>query len=279
MSTSSQIMNGSFPPSSRFAGMRRSAAAILTLRPVSWLPVNATMSTPGCRTSMEPTLAGPVQNLQQPLGQLMHEFSEAPRSERRILGRLQKHRVPRGERRGDLPGREQQRIVPGYDAGHRPDGFLHDESELLRLDRRRQVPDGVACDLTVVVKASGRPRDLIAVLDKGLPALQRHDLRKLVRMLSHPRRDLMEHLSPVKPGETLPLAKTVPRPFDGSIDLLARRDRYLLDVLPRSRVDDPHRAVRHDFLSAAPNSLQIDGHVLRLQVLFDALFSSFSAEA
>ena len=190
-----------------------------------------------------PDLAGPVQDLQQPVGQLMHELGEAPRSERCLLGRLQEHRVPGGERRGDLPGREQQRIVPGHDAGHRPDGLLHDEGELLRLDRRRQVPDGVAGDLTVVVKASGRPRNLIAVLDKGLPALLRHDLRKLVRMLPHPRRDLVQHLGPVKPGESLPLAKTVPRPLDGSIDLLARRDRYLLDVLPSSRVDNAQASV------------------------------------
>src|SRR5215208_3143595 len=235
MSTSSQIMKGSFPPSSRFAGMRRSAAAMPTLRPVSWLPVNATMSTPGCRTSMEPTSPAPYRTCNSPSGN--SRMSSARR------------RVPSGESRGDLPGREQQRIVPGHDAGHRPDGFLHDESELLRLDRRRQVPHGVACDLTVVVKAGGSPRDLIAVLDKGLPALQRHDLRKLVRVLPHPRRDFMQHLGPVKPGETLPLAKTVPRLLDGSIDLLAGRDRYLLDVLPRCRVDDRHRALRHDLLS------------------------------
>src|SRR5215217_5363257 len=46
-------------------------------------------------------------------------------------------------------------------------------------------------------------------------------------------------------------SKTFPRLLDGSIDFLARRDWYLLDVLPRSRVDDQHRTVRHVLLSVA----------------------------
>ena len=62
----------------------------------------------------------------------------------------------------------------------------------------------------------------------------------------------MQHLGPVKPGECLPLAKTILRPFDGSIDLLAGRGRYLLDVILRSRVDNPHLTFRHYLLSAVP---------------------------
>src|SRR5215212_10415505 len=93
-------------------------------------------------------------------------------------------------------------------------------------------------------------------------------------MPSQPCGDLMQHLGPVQPGEPLPPTKTIPRPLYGRIDLLARRDRYLLDTFPRSRVDDPHRPIRHGLLS-----LEVDRYVLRLQVLLDAFFPSFTAEA
>ena len=61
---------------------------------------------------------------------LAAEVGEQERGERRVLGGLQHHRVARGQRRSDFPGGHQQRIVPGYDAGHHPPGLFDHEIEL-----------------------------------------------------------------------------------------------------------------------------------------------------
>src|SRR3954466_12790179 len=48
----------SLPPSSRSTGVRLSAAAVMTARPVETPPVNDTKVTPGCATSCRPS-SGP----------------------------------------------------------------------------------------------------------------------------------------------------------------------------------------------------------------------------
>src|SRR5271169_4334068 len=58
MSTSGATMAASLPPSSRTTGRTAFDAAAMTARPVGTPPVNDTMSTPGCDTSIPP-ISGP----------------------------------------------------------------------------------------------------------------------------------------------------------------------------------------------------------------------------
>ena len=51
------------------------------------------------------------------------------------LGRLAHRRIAAGQRRRELPRQEQERIVPGDDAGDHADGLLHHQRHLSRLDR------------------------------------------------------------------------------------------------------------------------------------------------
>src|ERR1700681_1195009 len=58
MSTSGATMAGSLPPSSSTTGRTAPEAAAITARPVGTAPVNETMETPGCDTSISPS-SGP----------------------------------------------------------------------------------------------------------------------------------------------------------------------------------------------------------------------------
>ena len=53
-SASAKTTCGDLPPSSNVTGLRFSAAATATLRPVAVDPVNATLSTPGCAARWAP---------------------------------------------------------------------------------------------------------------------------------------------------------------------------------------------------------------------------------
>jgi hypothetical protein len=88
--------------------------------PVAALPVNVTLSMPGCADSAAPGLAGAGDEVEhagreialgQDLGQLAHrQVGE--------LRRLDHHRAAAGQRRADLPREHQQRAVPGQDRRH-----------------------------------------------------------------------------------------------------------------------------------------------------------------
>jgi hypothetical protein len=87
----------------------------------------------------------------------------------------------------------------------------------LGFDGGGEVPDGVTRDLTVVVEAGRRPRYLVAVLDKGLAALFRHDLSQLVGVAPQITRYLVEELGPVEAREAAPLLEALPRSLCGLI--------------------------------------------------------------
>ena len=72
-------------------------------------------------------------------------LGEHQRGERRLLGRLQHHGAPGGQRRRQLPRGHQQRIVPRDDLADDADGLAHDHRqrvvghfERLAMDLRRQ---------------------------------------------------------------------------------------------------------------------------------------------
>src|SRR5215217_3499808 len=152
------------------------------------------------------------------------------------------------------------------------------------FDGGGEISDGVAGDLPVVVETGRSPPDLVVVLYKGFTAFAGHDLRQLVGVVPQVAGQIVEQFSPVETSETPPLRKPRPGAVYGRIDLLPRRDRYLLDCLLRSRIDNLHRPVQYGPLSGASRSapthaLEVDCHVFGLQVLFDAFRAAFAAEA
>ena len=150
-------MNGSLPPSSRLTCATRSAqiagdALAGPDRPGERDAVDrvrrgraprrrrrrrrARLTTPGGRCSKQPA---------------------SIRVERGVSSEgLQTTVFPAASAGSDLPREQEQRIVPGHDAGDHAERLLEDEGELSRLDRGDHAPCEVAPHLGVVVEA--RPR-------------------------------------------------------------------------------------------------------------------------
>ena len=116
-SASGRMMFGLLPPSSSVTRFSARPHLAPISRPTAVEPVNATLSTPGWSTSAAPVSPSPVSTFSVPSGKpgLERELAEAQRGQRRLLGGLEHQRAARGERRGDLPDRHQQREVPGHD--------------------------------------------------------------------------------------------------------------------------------------------------------------------
>ena len=184
-------MNGSLPPISRFTRAIRSMQAAATFFPVATEPVKATQSMPWCEAIAPPTSPAPATMLTAPARQVVEDVGDRERRERRHLGRLADRRVAGGERGGELPGQEKQRVVPRDDAADHSQGVLDDERKLRRLDRRDDAAGRVAADLGVVVEGGRAPADLVGVLRAGLSALRRHErapARRCARAASTPPR-------------------------------------------------------------------------------------------
>ena len=133
-SASGRMMLGLLPPSSSVTRFSARPHLAPISRPTTVEPVNATLSTPGWSTSAAPVSPSPVSTLSVPSGKpgLERQLAEAQRGQRRLLGGLQHDRAAGGERRGDLPGRHQQREVPGHDLGADADRLAQ------RVDRGRR---------------------------------------------------------------------------------------------------------------------------------------------
>ena len=132
------------PPSSSVRRLIGSEQSRMISPPVLVEPVKATLSTPGCCTRYEPVVGpSPGTTLTTPGGKpdLDRELREAERGERRLGIGLEHDRATGRERRGELPRRHQERVVPGDDLSADADRFL------LRIEEERAA-DGVraACD-------------------------------------------------------------------------------------------------------------------------------------
>ena len=173
-------MNGSLPPISRFTRATRSAHATATRLPVSTEPVKATQSTRSSRTIASPTSPAPASRFTTPGGRWSKQRRQHQRRERRQLGGLADRRVAGRQRGRELPGQQQQRVVPRHDAADHAHRLLQHERELRRLDRRDHAAGAVAPDLGVVVERGRGPADLVGVLDQRLAALERHRPGQLV---------------------------------------------------------------------------------------------------
>ena len=79
-SASSKTITGDLPPSSSDTRLRLPADAFTISCPTSVLPVNATLSTPGCAASAAPASPKPVTTLTTPSGKPASHTSCASRS-------------------------------------------------------------------------------------------------------------------------------------------------------------------------------------------------------
>ena len=244
-------MNGSLPPISRLMRATRSAHAAAIRLPVSIEPVKATQSTPSSADDPGADLAGAGEQVDDARRQVLEARRERQGGERRQLRGLADRGVAGGQRRRQLPGQEQQRIVPGHDAGDHADRLLDHQRQLGRLDRGNHPAGRVAADLRVVVEGGRRPADLVRVLDQRLAALQRHQLGELVAAGAEPGGDLVQELGALDRRCSLPVALRLARRGDRRRDLLVRGRGHGRDRLLGGRVLDRQRlALAGDLLAA-----------------------------
>ena len=176
-------MNGSLPPSSRLTRATRSAHTLAIRLPVADRAgegdaVDALVGDDRARRRRRRRRA----RLTTPGGQVLEAAAPACRVESGVSSDgLQTRRVAGRQRRRELPGEQQQRVVPRHDAGDDAERLLEHQRQLGRLDRRDHAARRVAADLGVVVERGRGPADLVAVLDQRLAALARHQSRRARR--------------------------------------------------------------------------------------------------
>ena len=120
------------------------AAMRMISAPVAVEPVNAILSTPGCRTRCAPTVGPGTGNHVDDAGRetdLAGKLREPQRSQRRRVVGLQHDRAARGQCRRELPRRHQQRVVPRHDLPGDADRLLQRVEEERAADRVRAARD------------------------------------------------------------------------------------------------------------------------------------------
>ena len=240
-------MFAALPPSSSVSFLPVPASSRWIALPTSVEPVNAILSTSSCLTSAAPARPSPVTMLTTPGGSSAWRQTSAKRSarQRRRLGRLQHDRVPRRERRRDLPGEHQQREVPGDD--------LAGDAERLRLAVREGVLELVR-PARVVEEVRGGERQVdVAALADRLAAVEALEHGELARALLDDARDPVEVLGALRRRERRPaVLERGARGLDGEADVLLVRLRHLGELLlARRRLRrEPLRRLRLDELPA-----------------------------
>jgi hypothetical protein len=171
-----------------------------------------------------------------PVREAAERLGQPQRRQRRVRRGLDDHGVAGREGRGELPGQQEQRIVPGHDRGHHPDRLLEHQRELPLLDRRDHPPALVAAELGVVGEGVGGPADLVGVLDQRLAALQRHQPAQLLGVVAEPGGDPVEQLAPLAGRGPPPPGQRRPRRPHGGVDLRRRGGPHLGDRFLGGRV-------------------------------------------
>ena len=167
-------------------------------------------------------VAGPGEEADRAGGQVVEDAGQHQGRERRQLGGLADDAVARRQGGGDLPGEQQQRVVPGDDAADDPERVLDHHRQLGRLDRRDHAAGVVAADLGVVVEGRRRPLELVAILDQRLAALGGHRAGELLALLAQPPRDLVEQLAALARRASAPIRPGLAGGGDRGLDLLGR---------------------------------------------------------
>jgi len=175
---------------------------------------------------------------------------EHQRRDRCDLGWLADDGVAGGQRGRQLPGEQQQRVVPGDDRADDAEWLLEYQRELGRLDRRDDPAGEVAAHLGVVVERGGCPADLVGVLDQRLAALERHSARQLVGTRPQPGRNLVQQLGALGGRRRRPAGEGLARGGDRRVDLVGRGGPDLRDgLLGRGVLDGEPLALALDLLA------------------------------
>ena len=164
------------------------------------------------------------------------------RGQRRQLRRLHDHGVAGGDRRRHLPRHQQERIVERGDAGHDAQRLLDGEVHLVLGDRRDRRAVRVSRDLGVVIEAGRTPFHFVQVLDSGLAAFARQQLREPGAILAQRGRDLMQQARPLDRGDTPPPRLRGHAARHRALNVGRRRFGNRIDGLERGRIGDDARA-------------------------------------
>jgi ParB family chromosome partitioning protein len=126
---------------------------------------------------------------------LERDLGERQRRQRRLARRLDDDGVAAGERRCDLPRRQQQREVPRHDCGDDADRFPQGVGQVVAFDR-----DGLAVDFVgpagEILEALGGRRHLdLPRLEDRLAVVQRLEAGNLIGPLHQPLADFPNQLA------------------------------------------------------------------------------------
>src|SRR5438128_822998 len=155
-SASAKKMLGDLPPSSRVTRLTVSAACLTMIFPTAALPVKAILLTSACCTSGAPQVAPkPVMMFTTPGGR--------PTS----ASQLQHTGTTRGQRGRQLPGRHQQRIVPGNDLASNADWLFERQAHGV-VRNGIYVSENLCGQTAVVLEARSDVVDIVFRFDDGL---------------------------------------------------------------------------------------------------------------
>ncbi len=126
----------------------------------------------------------PGTTLKTPAGKPASASSAAMRSavQRRLLRRLQHHRVPARQRRHDAAKRQSQRIIPRGDVRRDPNRFAHGVVQRFRRNRDRR-PEKLVHQPAVKFTSRRRFHDVVLCLLDRFPGVQTFQQRQLVGRL------------------------------------------------------------------------------------------------
>src|ERR1700686_4356548 len=282
-SASSKTTTGALPPSSRWTRLSVCEAAFATSLPVATSPVSDTMLTPGWRTMPAPTGSPPPGvplkrrggKKTPPSSATPHrlavtgddvedagrknprrQFGHPQGAQWRPLGRLEDHAVAGGQRRGDLPDRHHQRVVPGGDGAHNADRLSPDHA---------RVAAHVLAGGATFERAGGageEPQVVHARWDlfrekegARLAHVRRLDVRHRLGVGKNRIRQLEQHLAPLLGNRLEPVHVGFAGGRHAAVDVLLGTLRHLGHDLAGRRVDDLLRLI-----ARAVNPLAADEH-------------------
>ena len=260
-SASANTMTGALPPSSRWTRLTLAAAAAATCEPARTDPVMATMSGRWCETSARPVSRSPQTTFSTPGGSTsVGDLPEQQRRGRRRVGRLEHDRVAGRERRGDLPDRHHQRVVPRRHLADDPDRLAPHPGGVARHVLPRAQP----------VEHAGGAGEEPQLVDAGRHLVGRGQVQRLAGVAGLDGDELVGTLLD-RVGEAqqrelalgrrraAPRGERLRRRAVGRVDVLRPGQRRAGVLLPGGRVD--HRrgaAVRGGPLDAPDHVAQLD---------------------
>ncbi len=135
--------------------------------------------------------AGAGEDVHNSRGQadVLHELGKLQGGQRRGLGRFQDHRVATGQGRRDLPGRHQQREIPGYD--------LRRDAQGLGAPTRESVFQLIRPTGVIEKMGGGQWNVNVSGLTNGFAAIQGLDHSEFARPLLQRPGDPIDVLAPL----------------------------------------------------------------------------------